>query len=165
MRRTVTLNTPLSVEETRHRLGQALERSVSGPRPVGRVEAFTARLRWKAGLNNPFRTELALVFEPEDEDRKGVVLHGVSDVTALGRLLLIGMICMVIGMTVAAGLEAGVASFLPWGLLAAGAASVGAVYVVGREVARSEHDRLIDVLIRTLDARVVATRDGADRLN
>lgn len=162
MNRTIALRTRLSLGETRNRLRQVLEQRTSGPRPVGRVEDFTARLRWKRVLNHPFRSELVLVLEPEDDERGGLLIHGVSDITRFGRFLLIGMACILIGLTVTVGTEAGARSVLPWALLVVGALGLGVVYAVGRELARGDHDRLVGVLIRTLDARIVATPDSAD---
>lgn len=157
MKRTVTLIAPLTLSDVRLRLRAALDKRERGPRAVGKVRDATARLRWKSVVNNPFRTEMSLIFEPKADREDGVILHGVSDIPDVGRFLLIGMTCMLTGFAVMAGMNAGPVSLLPWGLMIVGAAGIGAVYVVGREVARAEHDLLVGFLSRTLDARIVRT--------
>lgn len=156
MRRTVTLRTALPLSQTRSRLRSALDETAGRPRVVGRVEDFTAYLRWKGALNNPFRTELALVLEPEEDEAGGLLLHGVSDITAFGRFMLIGLGCMLLGLGITAGVEAGMRSPLPWALWVVGAVAIGAVYAVGREVARGEHDHMVGFIARALNAKVVA---------
>lgn len=107
-------------------------------------------------LNNPFRTELALVLEPEEDEGGGLLLHGVSDITAFGRFILIALTCMLFGLAITARVQAGVDSLLPWALVIVGAFAIGAVYAVGREVARGEHDHMVGFIARALDAKVVA---------
>lgn len=143
------------LDEVRSRLRTGLGERGGASRAVGRVEEFTARLRWKGPLNNPFRTELGLVFEPEEDETRGVLLHGVSDITAFGRFMLIALSCLLLGLTITVRTQADPESLLPWALAIVGACAIGAVYAIGREVARGEHDHMVGFVARTLDARVV----------
>lgn len=160
-RRLVTLRTDLSLDQARDRLRAAIDHSlnVTGRRPVrGRVGRMTASLFQARRINNAFQTRLGLVLEPEDERRgDGLILHGVSDIGAGGRMMLILMTMMLVGVAITIRHEQGAGSLLPWAVAGVGALAVGLVYAVGRGLAQDEHDFLVRFLIETLDARVIET--------
>ncbi|MBX3477066.1 MAG: hypothetical protein KF910_05635 [Brevundimonas sp.] len=159
--RRATLICDLDLETARRRLMAAIDSPFDprGRRPVrGRVGPFTAALYQRRRMHNAFQTRMGLVLEPRDEaEGRGLILHAVSDIGAVGRGLLIGMSALLIGLAVAMRHELGEGSPLP--LLAAlvGAFGLGLVYAVGRAVAAGEHDFLVRFLIQTLDAREVET--------
>ena len=160
-RRTVTLLTPHALDQVRTRLSAAIDHplNLTGGRPVrGRVGPYTAWLYQRRPINNAFQTVFSLVLEPQDERQgDGVILHGVSDIGAFGRVLLGLMTLMLVGVAITARHELGAASAIPWLIAGAGAFGVGVIYAVGRAMAAGEHDFLVRFLIQTLDARVIQT--------
>lgn len=160
-RRTVTLLTEHSLDQVRARLADAIGRPLKriGARPVlGRVGPHTAWLYQRRPVHNAFQTVFSLALEPQDARQgDGVILHGVSDIGAFGRLMLGLMTVMLVGVAIAARRELGADSAIPWLIAGAGAFGVGLIYAVGRAMAAAEHDFLVRFLIQTLDARVIPT--------
>ncbi len=161
MSRRVTLRTALSLEVARQRLIAAIDPPLAlwGSRPVrGSVSLTTAGLTRRSPLNNAFQSRMSLVFEPEDERTgEGTILHGVSDIGLFGRLVLILAATGLPAAGLALALERGFGSPVPWLVVGLGLTGVGLVYAIGRSLAQGDHDVLAGFLIRTLDARLVAT--------
>ena len=159
-----TLHADLPLEAVRARLKAAIDGpfGLRGGKPVfGVVRPHTAGLYRRRRFNNPFRIRMGVVFEP-DEERfgDGVTLHCVSTIDHWGRLILTLATMVLMGLAVVVRHETGAGSGLAWGVAAAGALAVGAVYALGRHLSRDEPAFLREFLVRTLDARVVETPRG-----
>lgn len=161
MTRRVTLKTGLTPQETRERLRAAIDPPllIWGRKPVqGSVGQWTAGLSRRLMVHNAFQTRLSLVLEPEDEGAgRGVILHGAFGIGVFAKIVLIFMGAAVLTAALTIHEQQGAASIVPWVVAGGGVVAVGVVYGVGRALGQGDVDFLVQFLVRTLNARVIAT--------
>lgn len=143
------LHTDLPVDEVRRRLAATLQ----GDRGLsGRVGPRRVRLVRRQRLHNPFHVSMRAKFA--EAPGGGARLDCVATIGAWGRSLLVLVTVVLLGVLLSVYAETGSRATF-WIGAVIGSAGVGLVYALGRHVSRHEPDALLQLLVTTLDARVV----------